>query len=727
MTIRTRIILGFSVVFLITVGLSFLALRQVALLADEYGQESAKSSGLEVALAVEPLRQLTSKAEVLAVSLANLGAEQYITNNNSQESYSVLQERLLQGVSGLLSTLGDKSDIFGMGYFYEPNIFTPANEFGELEIYTYWGDGKPAYDISEAIQYVDLEWYSAAKPKDWDVKIKRPQAAYWTEPYVAEDTGELLVTVSAPMYGFVGERKNTIIGVGLADVSLGALDGLVKSALKLPSAIGFTVHKPSGILTSYSADEKMRLKPLSDIPFGKQLLPFIQELSNSAQIVQHTFNLDGKEWEVMLSPIGGDLVVGMLAPHAELYASSESQRQDSFMIVGVALAVLLLVLVASGIYLVVRLVRPVGALANYARKVTSGDLDAKPEGGFVAEFALLRQAFAEMVQELASRMERSKRQAEEAEEQAAEARELRAQAEASVEVEAKRLEGIMKIAGQLHEIAEELNQAATAVQEISATVDCGAQEQLAKLSEASAATAELARTFKESAMQFDTAAEGAEVSRELVQNGNSMVHRTGKEMEHLAGRMDSLSLEMRHLEEQTNAIGDVMEIISSIADQTNLLALNAAIEAARAGEAGRGFAIVADEVRKLAEKTLEATDNVGTTMVAVQDALNKGMYTLSEALEDVSKVLEVSREAGGVLEKAASSTEEATLKARNNAREADVRAEEVENLVQVMEQCRSIADSTSLNVHTTEKALQELAEQSKRLLAAADSLTGENS
>jgi methyl-accepting chemotaxis protein len=105
------------------------------------------------------------------------------------------------------------------------------------------------------------------------------------------------------------------------------------------------------------------------------------------------------------------------------------------------------------------------------------------------------------------------------------------------------------------------------------------------------------------------------------------------------------SLTMTQLQEKSKRIHGITEVISEIAARTNLLALNAAIEAARAGEQGRGFAVVAGEVRQLAQRTKEATDDIGTMVRGISEEAERaagGMHALSgkvlEASQNVERV-----------------------------------------------------------------------------------------
>lgn len=120
-------------------------------------------------------------------------------------------------------------------------------------------------------------------------------------------------------------------------------------------------------------------------------------------------------------------------------------------------------------------------------------------------------------------------------------------------------------------------------------------------------------------------------ANQVVESTQSSTEHTEKAFSFIGESFDSLnqlSTQVNQIDEKTQKITSVIDVIQGVADQTNLLALNAAIEAARAGEAGRGFSVVADEVRKLAEHTKSSVKSIVTTVSEVQE----GISTLSVAL-----------------------------------------------------------------------------------------------
>ncbi|RQO38663.1 chemotaxis protein [Herminiimonas sp. KBW02] len=129
---------------------------------------------------------------------------------------------------------------------------------------------------------------------------------------------------------------------------------------------------------------------------------------------------------------------------------------------------------------------------------------------------------------------------------------------------------------------------------------------------------------------------------------------------------------MRVLQEKSRRIHGITEVISEIAARTNLLALNAAIEAARAGEHGRGFAVVAGEVRQLAQRTKEATDDIGSMVTAINVEAERaagGMLALSTKVMDASKNVERVHEFLSNIERAASTSEEEIQQIAHASRE----------------------------------------------------------
>ncbi|MBB1486210.1 methyl-accepting chemotaxis protein [Oceanospirillum sediminis] len=133
------------------------------------------------------------------------------------------------------------------------------------------------------------------------------------------------------------------------------------------------------------------------------------------------------------------------------------------------------------------------------------------------------------------------------------------------------------------------------------------------------------------------------------QQGHNVMTEAMARLKALSEQITDNSRVVSELEENSNKITSVLEVIRSIADQTNLLALNAAIEAARAGESGRGFSVVADEVRVLATRTQESTEEIRTIIEQLQHGSNRVVEAMQKSCQQTDAVVQQSDQAGMAL------------------------------------------------------------------------------
>ncbi|MDL2272841.1 methyl-accepting chemotaxis protein, partial [Desulfovibrio sp. OttesenSCG-928-I05] len=193
---------------------------------------------------------------------------------------------------------------------------------------------------------------------------------------------------------------------------------------------------------------------------------------------------------------------------------------------------------------------------------------------------------------------------------------------------------------------------AAAAEELAAQVEQisrGAEMQRERVETTASAMTQMNSTVLEVARNASQASDQSDATRQNAISGADLVDKVVAAINDVNRVGTRLQTNMEGLGEQAENIGGVMGVISDIADQTNLLALNAAIEAARAGEAGRGFAVVADEVRKLAEKTMTATQEVGSSISAVQHSAHLNMEEVAEAVRNVIKATDLANSSGAAL------------------------------------------------------------------------------
>ena len=174
----------------------------------------------------------------------------------------------------------------------------------------------------------------------------------------------------------------------------------------------------------------------------------------------------------------------------------------------------------------------------------------------------------------------------------------------------------------------------------------------------STAIEEMAVTVEDVARNSEEVSLAAANSSEMAEQGNTSVNEVEASISKLSSSFHRAKDTITVVEQDTQSIGAVVEVINSIAEQTNLLALNAAIEAARAGESGRGFAVVADEVRSLAKRTQDSTEEIARVVEKLQTSTLDAVDGMQRGDEQVKASVEKMQSSKQLLEKIFSSMEE---------------------------------------------------------------------
>lgn len=197
-------------------------------------------------------------------------------------------------------------------------------------------------------------------------------------------------------------------------------------------------------------------------------------------------------------------------------------------------------------------------------------------------------------------------------------------------------------------------------------------------------------------------------SSEMAVAGERQVHEAAEEMRSLADAVVQASERIASLSARANEVGGIATAINDIAAQTNLLALNAAIEAARAGEQGRGFAVVADEVRKLAERTTQATLQIGQTVSAIRGESEAAVSAMDAASERARNSVNSAEQSADMLRRiaeGATRARELVAEVANSTREQGIASN---SLAGQIEQVAQMVEATSQGMHATATATEEL-------------------
>ena len=243
---------------------------------------------------------------------------------------------------------------------------------------------------------------------------------------------------------------------------------------------------------------------------------------------------------------------------------------------------------------------------------------------------------------------------------------------------------VASAASELETAAGTLTGNAESTQQLAVVVAAASEEASTNVQSVASATEEMSSSVQEISRRVQ---ESARIAAEAVEHAQRTNERV-TELSQAAAR-----------------IGDVVELINSIAGQTNLLALNATIEAARAGEAGRGFAVVAAEVKALAEQTAKATGEIGQQVTAIQIATEESVSAIGVISGTIGSLSEISSAVAAAVEEQGAATQEIS---RN------------------IQQAASGTQEVSSNIANVQRGATETGSASSQVLSSAQSLSIES-
>jgi methyl-accepting chemotaxis protein len=608
----------------------------------------------------------------------------------------------------MLRGLEESQDAFlASGCAWEPDAYDgkDAENIGKP------GSGPTGRFIPYLGHGVPLEPMADMETSEYYIEPKKRMRPFLSSPYFYEVGGKkmLITTASAPVV-----IKNSFRGVVLIDLSLERIAKIVRE-LSIYSTGWGAVLTQDGTLVADKDFNKVGKSAFEVGYVGKSDAlraamrdgrPFMEEhVVNGKNSFFYYFPLrfenTGQTWYFAVS-----------APMDEVL---EAVAGISRLTVGVSLGTLLLALLL--ICLLVRSsVRPLGILADVAKKIAGGNLHVPiNDEHFGGEVRELSTALKEMIASLIDNISKAEAMSKDARAQTAKAEEAMRGAEAAQAAERARRDSLLAAADQLEKVIAAISAASGKLSAQVEQCERGASEQASQVGETASAMTEMNSTVLEVARNASSASEVSAQTRSKAEEGAKIVQEAVTGIRNVQSVSLSLKDDMARLDKQADSISQIMSVISDIADQTNLLALNAAIEAARAGEAGRGFAVVADEVRKLAEKTMISTTDVGKAIHSIQQSVKQSIGQVDRVGELIDAATEKSNKSGDALGEIVTMVDNAADQVRAIATASEQQSATSEEINRSIEHINGIAAQTAQAMRESTQSVADLAAQTKTL------------
>ena len=278
------------------------------------------------------------------------------------------------------------------------------------------------------------------------------------------------------------------------------------------------------------------------------------------------------------------------------------------------------------------------------------------------------------------------------------------------------VEELRGLVGRVTNTAIQVTSASNHAQGISNDLLEASHQQSREIADAGQVVTTMANDITEVSRSANESAEVARQSVAAAEQGAHAVENAIKGMNEIREQIQETSKRIKRLGESSQEIGEITELISDITEQTNVLALNAAIQAASAGEAGRGFSVVAEEVQRLAERSAEATKQIGALVRTIQTDTHDAVAAMEKSTQGVVEGAKLSDAAGTALSEIRSVSNRLaeliqgiSLSTEQQATSANGVAQNIQHILTITEQTQNGTQQTAQSI----KELSMLAEELK--------------
>ena len=269
-------------------------------------------------------------------------------------------------------------------------------------------------------------------------------------------------------------------------------------------------------------------------------------------------------------------------------------------------------------------------------------------------------------------------------------------------------EEFRKLVARIITAVEQMGHATKEAEDISKGLLDATQKQAQEIQTAGEAVQLITKSIKE---VDSSAARSADVARRtltVTEQGAQAVRNTISGMDSIREQIQDTSKRIKRLGESSQEIGEIVDLISDITEQTNVLALNAAIQAASAGEAGRGFSVVAEEVQRLAERSGEATKQIGALVKTIQGDTHDAVAAMEKSTLGVVEGAKLSDVAGQSLREIEQVSNELAELINSISTSTQVQTDMANEVASVMEEILKITVQTTEGTRLTANSVAQL-------------------